>query len=103
MKIGVPKEIKNHEYRVGLTPESVVEILKNNHEVFIQKDAGLEIGFPNEAYESAGATIIDSAKELYELSELIVTVSRAIPVIPVDASSNPVLGSPAKCKYAKTV
>ena len=45
MKIGVPTEVKNHEYRVGLTPESVVEILKNNHEVFIQKDAGLEIVF----------------------------------------------------------
>ena len=74
MKIGVPKEIKNHEYRVGLTPESVAEILKNNHEVFIQKDAGSEIGFSNEAYERAGATIIDSAKELYELSELIVKV-----------------------------
>ena len=79
MKIGVPKEIKNHEYRVGLTPESVAEILKNNHEVFIQKDAGSEIGFSNEAYESAGATIIDSAKELYELSELIVKVKEPIP------------------------
>ena len=79
MKIGVPKEIKNHEYRVGLTPESVAEILKNNHEVFIQKDAGSEIGFSNEAYERAGATIIDSAKELYGLSELIVKVKEPIP------------------------
>ena len=46
MKIGVPKEIKNNEYRVGLTPESVSEIIKNNHEVFIQKNAGTEIGLP---------------------------------------------------------
>ena len=79
MKIGVPKEIKNHEYRVGLTPESVQEILKNNHEVFIQKDAGSQIGFSNEAYEGAGATIIDNAKELYEASELIVKVKEPIP------------------------
>ena len=79
MKIGVPKEIKNHEYRVGLTPESVAEILKNNHEVFIQKDAGLEIGFSNEAYEKAGATIVNSPKELYDISELIVKVKEPIP------------------------
>ena len=56
MKIGVPKEIKNHEYRVGLTPQSVAEISKNNHNVYIQKDAGSEIGFSNEAYKKAGAT-----------------------------------------------
>jgi alanine dehydrogenase len=79
MKIGVPKEIKNHEYRVGLTPDSASEILKNNHEVFIQKDAGSEIGFSNEDYERAGAIIIDNAKELYELSELIVKVKEPIP------------------------
>ena len=79
MKIGVPKEIKNHEYRVGLTPESVKEIIKNNHEVFIQKDAGSEIGFSNESYEGAGATIIDNAKELYDASELIVKVKEPIP------------------------
>ena len=45
MKIGVPKEIKNNEYRVGLTPDSVKQITDNNHEVFVQKDAGSEIGF----------------------------------------------------------
>ena len=78
MKIGVPKEIKNHEYRVGLTPESVAEILKNNHEVFIQKDAGLEIGFSNEAYQKAGATILNTQQELYDISELIVKVKEPI-------------------------
>ena len=50
MKIGVPKEIKNNEYRVGLTPNSVRVLVKNNHEVYIQKDAGSEIGFSNSAY-----------------------------------------------------
>ena len=50
MKIGVPKEIKNNEFRVGLTPQSVSELIKNNHEVFIQKDAGTEIGFLDSDY-----------------------------------------------------
>ena len=53
MKIGVPKEIKNNEYRVGLTPKSVVELVKNNHEVFVQANAGSEIGFLNKDYEKA--------------------------------------------------
>jgi len=79
MKIGVPKEIKNNEYRVGLTPESVSEIIKNNHEVFIQKNAGTEIGFSNEQYEKVGATIIETAEELYKNSELIVKVKEPVP------------------------
>ena len=61
MKIGVPKEIKNNEYRVGLTPNSVRELVKNNHKVFIQKDAGSEIGFSNSEYKEAGALIINTA------------------------------------------
>jgi len=79
MKIGVPKEIKNNEHRVGLTPESVSELVSNNHEVFIQKDAGAEIGFDNEQYQKAGAIIINTAQELYENSDLIVKVKEPIP------------------------
>ena len=79
MKIGVPKEVKNNEYRVGLTPESVSELVKNNHEVFIQKNAGAEIGFHNEQYRKVGAVIIDTAKKLYESSDLIVKVKEPIP------------------------
>ena len=79
MKIGVPKEIKNNEYRVGLTPESVSELIKNNHEVFVQKNAGTEIGFSNEQYEKVGATIIETAEELYKNSELIVKVKEPVP------------------------
>ena len=56
MKIGVPKEIKNNEYRVGLTPDSVKQITDNSHEVFVQKDAGSEIGFLDSDYINAGAT-----------------------------------------------
>ena len=79
MKIGVPKEIKNNEYRVGLTPNSVRELVKNNHKVFIQKDAGSEIGFSNSEYKEAGALIINTAAKLYECSELIVKVKEPIP------------------------
>ena len=79
MKIGVPKEVKNNEYRVGLTPESVSELIKYNHEVFIQKNAGTEIGFTNEQYEGEGATIVESAEELYKSSELIVKVKEPVP------------------------
>ena len=79
MKIGVPKEVKNNEYRVGLTPESVRELIKYNHEVFIQKNAGTEIGFTNEQYEDVGATIIETAEELYKSSELIVKVKEPVP------------------------
>ena len=79
MKIGVPKEVKNNEYRVGLTPESAGELIKNNHEVFIQNNAGTEIGFSNEQYEKVGATIIETAEELYKSSELIVKVKEPVP------------------------
>jgi alanine dehydrogenase len=79
MKIGVPKEIKNNEYRVGLTPNSVRELVKNNHEVYVQKEAGSEIGFSNSEYKEAGALIIDTAAELYDCSELIVKVKEPIP------------------------
>lgn len=79
MKIGVPKEIKNNEYRVGLTPKSVVELVKYNHEVFVQANAGSEIGFLNKDYEKAGAKIMPSAEELYKSSELIIKVKEPIP------------------------
>ena len=79
MKIGIPKEIKNHEYRVGLTPMSVAKIIANNHEVYIEIDAGAEIGFSNDMYKKAGAIIMKSPRELYEVSELIVKVKEPMP------------------------
>ena len=55
MIVGLPKEIKNNEHRVGLTPDSVSEISANGHEVFVETNCGKEIGFTNEKYEAAGA------------------------------------------------
>jgi alanine dehydrogenase len=78
MKIGVPKEIKNNEFRVGLTPESVAKLVSFNHEVFIQTNAGIEIGFFDSDYKKAGANILNSAKEVYAQSELIVKVKEPV-------------------------
>lgn len=74
MLIGVPKEIKNHEYRVGLTPSSVRELTSRKHQVLVQKNAGVAIGLTDEQYVAAGATIVDTAKEIFERAEMIVKV-----------------------------
>jgi len=76
--IGTPKEIKNHEYRVGITPSGVKEFIKNGHEVLIEKGAGLGSGFSDEEYKAAGAKIVDSAKELYSKAEMIYKVKEPL-------------------------
>ncbi|WP_424982843.1 alanine dehydrogenase [Maritalea sp. S77] len=74
MKIGVPKEIKNHEYRVGLTPESVAELIANGHELYVETNAGAGIGAANDVYEQAGAKILNTAKEVFDIADMIVKV-----------------------------
>lgn len=74
MRIGVPKEIKNHEYRVGLTPESVAELVANGHELFVETQAGAGIGAADDIYETAGAKILATASEVFETAEMIVKV-----------------------------
>ena len=74
MLIGVPKEIKNHEYRVGLTPASVRELTSRGHQVIVQKNAGSAIGLLDEAYVAAGASLIDTAAEIFAKAEMIVKV-----------------------------
>ena len=59
MRIGTPREIKNHEYRIGLTPESVTELVSAGHEVLVESQGGLGIGADDEAYVQAGARIVD--------------------------------------------
>ena len=65
MIIGVPKEVKNNEYRVGLTPESSMALCKEGHEVLIQSNAGSSIGFSNQDYIDSGAKIINEAEEVF--------------------------------------
>ena len=74
MLIGVPKEIKNHEYRVGLTPTSVRELARHGHKLLVQKDAGAGIGSSDADYIAAGAEIIADAKDIFAKAEMIVKV-----------------------------
>lgn len=74
MIIGVPKEIKNHEYRVGMVPASVRELVNHGHSVFVETNAGLGIGFTNEDYVAAGAEILETAADVFAKSEMIVKV-----------------------------
>ena len=79
MRIAVPKEIKNHEYRVGLTPASVRELCTHGHEVWVQAGAGAAIGLSDEMYRAAGAQIKDGAAELFAKGEMIVKVKEPQP------------------------
>ena len=79
MIIGVPKEIKNHEYRVGLTASSVREIVHHGHQVLIERNAGGGVGIDDEKYLKAGATIIDTPEEIFATSEMIVKVKEPQP------------------------
>jgi alanine dehydrogenase len=74
MRVGVPKEIKNHEYRVGLTPSSVAELTAAGHEVIVETQAGSGIDFDDEAYRRVGATIAANAAEVFAASDMIVKV-----------------------------
>ncbi|MDD4865443.1 MAG: alanine dehydrogenase [Alishewanella agri] len=74
MIIGVPKEIKNHEYRVGMTPASVREVIGHGHSVFVEHNAGIGIGFTDEDYQTAGATVLSTAAEVFAKAEMIVKV-----------------------------
>jgi alanine dehydrogenase len=74
MKIGCPKEIKVHEYRVGLVPAGVRELVADGHEVFMETRAGAGIGIDDDAYAAAGARILGSAKEVFDTAEMVVKV-----------------------------
>ena len=78
MKIGVPKEIKPQETRIGLTPDSVKDLVSNGHEVLIETNGGTEAGFDNSHYSSAGAKIIDKAEDIFQDSEIIVKVKEPL-------------------------
>ena len=74
MKIGVPKEIKPQENRIGLTPESVKRLVSEGHEVLVEKNGGFEAGFENDQYLKAGAKIVDTAADIFSDAEIIVKV-----------------------------
>lgn len=79
MKIGVPKEIKTHEYRVGLVPSSARELVRNGHEVYIEKGAGEGIGCKDADYIASGAKILNSAADVFATADMIVKVKEPQP------------------------
>jgi alanine dehydrogenase len=79
MKIGIPKEVKSHEYRIGMIPSGVEMLVKAGNKVFIEKNAGTGSGIPDEDYIKVGAEIINSKSKLYSKSELIVKVKEPLP------------------------
>lgn len=78
MKIGIPKEIKKDEYRVGMTPEGVVELLKTGHQVYVEMGAGEGSGFSDKLYVDAGASLLVDAAEVFEIADMIVKVKEPI-------------------------
>ena len=78
MRIGIPKEIKNNESRVGMTPAGVFELVKNNHTVYVQSGAGDGSGFFNADYQQVGAIVLDTIGQVYAMSEMIVKVKEPI-------------------------
>lgn len=78
MRIGVPKEIKNNENRVGMTPAGVAELIKHGHEVYVQHTAGEGSGFPDSQYEKVGAKILPTIEDVYGTADMIVKVKEPI-------------------------
>ena len=79
MLIGVPKEIKTHEYRVGLVPGSVRELVHHGNQVVVERGAGAGIGFDDAAYEKAGARVLATAADVFAAGDMIVKVKEPQP------------------------
>ena len=78
MLIGVPKEIKNHEYRVGLAPSSVREVIAHGHNVQVQVNAGEGIGATDDDYRAVGATIVEDPSQIFKAADMIVKVKEPL-------------------------
>ena len=74
MLVGIPKEIKNHEYRVGMSPASVREMVRHGHRVLVETSAGVGIGATDDAYRACGGSVVDSAEEIFATAEMIIKV-----------------------------
>ena len=78
MLVGVPKEIKNHEYRVGLTPEAAREYVDAGHRVIVETNAGIGISKTDDDYRAIGAEIVDTAEEVFARAEMVVKVKENV-------------------------
>ena len=79
MKVGVPRELKNHEYRVAITPAGVHELVRAGHQVFVEQDAGTGSAIPDADFVAAGATIVPDADDVWTTSELVLKVKEPVP------------------------
>ena len=79
MKIGIPREIKNNEYRIGITPSAVQTLISYGHEVCVENNAGVGSGFSNQDYLKVGATIALYPKEVYQYADMIIKVKEPLP------------------------
>ncbi|HLJ70597.1 MAG TPA: alanine dehydrogenase, partial [Roseiarcus sp.] len=78
MLIGVPKEIKDNEFRVGLTPSSVAELVHHGHQVWVERSAGIGSGLPDSEYAQAGAILVDGQDDIFARAEMIVKVKEPL-------------------------
>ena len=78
MKVAIPREVKNHEYRVAITPSGVHELVKNGHQVYVETDAGVGSSILNEDYVAAGATILDTADDVWGTGDMVLKVKEPI-------------------------
>jgi alanine dehydrogenase len=78
VKVGIPREVKNHEYRVAITPAGVHELVRNGHEVYVEQDAGVGSSIPNEDFAAAGAQILPGADDVWATGDLILKVKEPI-------------------------
>jgi alanine dehydrogenase len=78
MKVGIPREVKNHEYRVAITPSGVRELVSHGHEVYLEKDAGVGSQLTDDAYVAAGATIIPDADEVWGIADMVLKVKEPV-------------------------
>ncbi len=78
MRVGVPSEVKNHEYRVALTPAGVHELVGHEHEVFVQRGAGVGSSIPDEDFAAAGAKVLDTAQDVWGTAQLVLKVKEPI-------------------------
>ena len=78
MKVGVPKEVKNHEYRVALTPIGVHELTQHGHDVYVEKGAGAGSQIPDEEYVASGATLLDGADDVWGTADMVLKVKEPV-------------------------
>ncbi|MDQ3416090.1 MAG: alanine dehydrogenase, partial [Actinomycetota bacterium] len=78
MKIGIPREVKNHEYRVAITPAGVFELSRHGHQVFVETEAGVGSSIPDDLFVEAGATMLPSADDVWDTGDLILKVKEPI-------------------------